>query len=403
MKKYAELVVQEGINLQEGQDVYIFTSVNNIEIARYMTEAAYKAKARKVFVKYQDDEIIKMNVKYQKQIDLNTYEDFEIAEQEYWGKKLPCFIHIEDRDPDSLKGMNMKKFNALRQAKYPIAKKYRDMQENRYQWIIVAMPSIAWAKKVFPNLSDEEAFKRLEDLIVKCTHLDDLDPIKTWKKHKKALKVRAKMMNDFQFDHLIYTSSNGTNFTVGLHPKHEWLSATMKHLNHVEYTANMPTEEVFTLPDKYRADGIVFSTKPLTYQGNLIEDFSVQFKKGKAVKVKARIGQEHLEQMIAMDEGAAYLGEVALVPYNSPINTAGVLFYNVLYDENASCHLALGFGIQSALRGNGKMSQEDLKQENFNQSMNHVDFMIGSKDLKIVGVTTSGKKKVIFKDGVWAI
>ncbi len=403
MKKYAEIVVQEGINVQPGQDVVVNVSVNNTEFARYLVEEAYKAKARKVFVRYHDDAVLTMKVKYQKQKELNTLESFEIERMKYDAEKLPCYIHVVDSDPDGLSKLNMKKFNAMRKAYYPISKEYKDKMDNRYQWVIVAMPSVEWAKKVFPELPAKEAFNELERLIIQCMHLDKEDALKEWKKHKRNLKSKAKLLNRYHFDSLTYTSSNGTKFKVGLHPKHEWLSANFKHLLGNEYIANMPTEEVFTMPDKYRADGIVYSTKPLSYQGNLIEDFSIRFKKGKAVKVKAKVGQEYLEQMIAMDEGSAYLGEVALVPFNSPINKTEVLFYNTLFDENASCHLALGFGIKNSLKGYGKMTKEDLEKENYNDSMNHVDFMVGAEDLTIIGTTIEGEEVTVFENGIWAI
>jgi aminopeptidase len=210
-------------------------------------------------------------------------------------------------------------------------------------------------------------------------------------------------MNRYKFDSLTYSSKNGTNFTIGLHPKHVWLSASENTLGGIEFVANMPTEEVFTMPDKYRVDGVVHSTKSLSYQGNLIEDFTIQFKKGKAVKVKAKVGQEYLQEMIKMDKAAAYLGEVALVPFNSPINETGIMFHNTLFDENACCHLAFGMAFKNNIKGYEKMSEEDFVSENYNDSMIHVDFMIGSEDLNIVGTTKDGKKITVFKEGNWAI
>ncbi|MFV0379856.1 MAG: aminopeptidase [Anaerorhabdus sp.] len=403
LKKYADLIVKNGINLQENQDVCIFTSINNFEIARFIAVDAYSSGANKVFVNYSDDELMKINVNNQKQSALNTFEDFEIEKLEYYGKKLPCFVHIVDSDPDGLNGMKMEKFNEARRAKYEINKKYRDMRSNKQQWVICAMPSVGWAKKIFPDLSDDNAFSKLEDLIIKCTKLDEDDPTIAWEIHNENLRNKAKILNDYKFDHLVYSSSNGTNFKVGLHKKHRWVCAAEHMVNNVSYTPNLPTEEVYTLPDINRADGIVYSSKPLSYQGNLIEDFSIEFKDGKAIKVDARVGKEHLEEMIKMDEGSSRLGEVALVPFDSSINKSEILFYNTLYDENASCHLALGFGIQSALIGYENMSQDDFDKALVNRSMNHVDFMIGTEDLKIIGVSDSSVEITIFENGVWAI
>ncbi|SJZ37318.1 aminopeptidase [Anaerorhabdus furcosa] len=402
LKSYAKLVVQSGINLQKGQEVKIVISPQNAEFAQYLTEEAYKAKASKVIVNFQDETISKLNSKYRSLKSLSTVEKYEEAIEQYDVDKKPCYIYVEDKDPDYLSGVDTGKLSKARQARYPILKPYRDAQDNQYQWVIVALPSVKWAKKIFPNVSDEEAYRLLDDAICKCTRLDG-DPIANWEKHKKTLSTKARKMNRYHFDKLTYTSSNGTNLTLGLHPKHVWLSAEETHLGGIQFVANMPTEEVFTMPDKYRVDGKVVSTKALSYQGNLIEDFSIQFKKGKAVKVKAKVGQKYLEEMVKMDDAAAYLGEVALVPFDSPINKTGIMFYNTLFDENACCHLAFGMAFKNNLKGYEKMTNDDFEKENYNDSMIHVDFMIGSEDLKIVGTTMNQEEITVFENGVWAI
>lgn len=402
MNNYAKLVVEKGINLQKGQDVIITISPQQVEFARCLVNACYKMKARKVTVDFVDDEISKMKFKNESLQTLSKVEVHEEAKQQYMSDNLPCMIYVDDQDPDYLNGVDTSKMAKSRQAKYPILKPYVDKRDNRYQWVIVSMPSLAWAKKVFPEQSDEEAVKLLEDAIIHCTRLEG-DPIANWDKHVKSMSSKARKMNRYHFDKLTYTSSNGTNFTIGLNPKHIWLSAGEETLQGIEYVANMPTEEVFTMPDKYRVDGIVYSSKALSYQGNLIEDFSIRFKKGKAVKVKARVGQKNLEEMIGMDEGSAYLGEVALVPFNSPINETGIMFYNTLFDENACCHLALGMAFKNNLKGFDKMTDEDFKAVNYNDSMIHVDFMIGTEDLKVIGTTYDEKEVVVFENGVWKI
>lgn len=403
LKNYAKLITSVGVNIQKGQEVDVIASCDQVELARLITKEAYRLKAKRVNVRFIDDVISKTHYQKQSQATLNEFTPLMKAKLEREKEVLPCMIYIEDSDPDAFKGINTEKINKSRQALYPHRKPYLDYIENREQWCIVAMPSYAWAKKVFPNESKRDAYKKLEQGIIECTRLDAEDPTAAWQKHIEKLNAQAKVMNDYHFDSLTYTSSNKTNFTIGLHPKHVWLSAREKTLQGVEFSANMPTEEVFTMPDKYRAEGIVYATKPLSYQGNLIEDFSIEFKDGKAVKVQARVGQKYLEEMIKMDEAAAYLGEVALVPFDSPINQRDYLFYNTLFDENACCHLALGMAFRNNIAGFEEMSDEDFKQENYNDSMNHVDFMIGSHDLKIVGHRENQEDVVVFENGVWAI
>lgn len=402
MNSYAKLVIAKGINVQKGQEVVIRVSPNQVEFARCLVDAAYKAKAKKVTVEFTDEAIAKLQYKNESLQTLSHVSALDEGRQKYLTDDLPSMIHVYDQDPDYLKGIDTAKLSKAVQAKYPILKPYIDARENRYKWVIVAMPSVAWAKKVFPNASDSEAMQCLEDAIIHCTRLEG-DPIENWEKHTKLLDAKAKKLNRFHFDKLVYTSKNGTNLTVGLNPKHIWYSAAEKSSDGNSYIANMPTEEIFTMPDKYRVDGVVYSSKPLSYQGNLIDDFSIRFKKGKVTKVKAKVGQKVLEEMVQMDEGAAYLGEVALVPFNSPINQTGLLFYNTLFDENACCHFALGRAFKYNLKGYKKMNDEDFEKANYNNSMIHVDFMIGSEDLKIVGMTSSDEEVVVFENGVWAI
>ncbi|MGB4985495.1 MAG: aminopeptidase [Erysipelotrichaceae bacterium] len=398
---YAKLATKIGLNIQPNQEVDIIVSPDQAEFAKYLTIEAYRLKAKRVRVRYTDDNITKLHYKYQKQKALNEFTSLDKAELERKKEVLPCMIYVEDSDPNAFNGIKTEKINAARQAKYPFQKPYIDYLDNRYQWVIIAMPSFGWSKKVFPELGKREGFKKLEEAILSCTRLDQVDPVKAWEDHINKLKSQAKFMNNHHFESLTYSSSNGTDITVGLHPKHVWLSAREDTLQGISFSANMPTEEVFTMPDKYNVNGIVYSTKPLSYQGNLIEDFSVEFKDGKAVKVNAKVGQKYLEEMINMDEGSAYLGEVALVPFNSPINETNIMFYNTLFDENACCHLALGMAFKNNLEGYENMNEEDFKNENYNDSMNHVDFMIGTKDLKIVG-NKGNQKTVVFENGVWA-
>ena len=265
------------------------------------------------------------------------------------------------------------------------------------------MPSVPWAKKMYPALSDDEAYNKLEEAILKTMRMNEGDSFENWKQHTDSLNKHAEILNKLDIDELHYTSGNGTDFRVKKHPEAVFSSAEMKMKNGHICFANMPSEELFTLPLKDSANGLVYATKPLSYNGNLIENFSVRFENGKAVEVKAEKGIEHLEEMIRMDEGSAYLGEIALVPYDSPINQIGSLFYNTLFDENASCHIALGDGVADTIKGYENYSKDELKEMGCNDSMIHVDFMVGDKDTRIEATTKDGKTVTLFENGLWAI
>ena len=403
MKKYAQAVVELGVNVKEGQYVVINSSIRQSKFVHCLVEECYKRKARFVKVEYSDDEVSKLTYK---NVEEKTY--IENTKQNLYRlrnytKILPVQIYVEDSDPDVFKGIDISKAMKARIKTYPKVKKYRDMMENKYQWVIVAMPSKEWAKKVFPNDTPKVAFKKLEDAILKTTRIDN-NAVNNWKEHINELQEKSRILNDLNLDYLEYKSSNGTDLKLKLMPNHQWISAREYALgSNIDFTANMPTEEVFSMPSYDGVDGVVVSTKPLSLRGKLVEDFKVYFEKGRAYKVEARVGQEVLEELLSDDEGSRHLGEVALVPYNSPINESGILFFNTLFDENASCHLAFGAAFRNNIKGYETMTDEDFKKMNFNESMNHVDFMIGSKDLSIIGTKFDGTQVQIFKDGNWAI
>lgn len=400
--KYAELAVKIGVNLQKGQEVIVRASLNSAPFVREIVEQAYLNGAKRVSVDWSDEFINRCYYQYADEETICEIRQWELEKMAHRCKVLPCRIYVDDADPNAFDGLDMDKILKERMVRYTSFKKYTDEIENKEQWTIIAVPSAAWAKKMFPNDSEEEAVQKLWDAIIKCTRLEG-DPIANWEEHIAYLKEKSKKMNDYNFDYLTYRSANGTNLKLHLQKNHEWLSAREKSLQGYEFSANMPTEEVFTMPAKYGADGVVVSTKPLSYQGNLIEDFKITFEKGKAVAVEAKTGQQVLEKMISLDEGSAYLGEVALVGFDSPINQTGYLFYNTLFDENACCHLALGMAFKNNIKGYETMSEEDFKAVDFNDSANHVDFMIGSEDLSIIGTTFDGTEVEVFKDGKWAI
>lgn len=402
-EKYAKLAVHIGINLQKGQCVTVVASTKAAEFAQCVVKECYESGARQVFMEWDNEIISRMTYEYQSQEDLSKVEVWQEEKAKHRAELLPCKIYIDDADPDAFNGLDMNKLSAARMARYKVLKKYRDMEDNNDQWVIVAIPSAAWAKKVFPELSEEEGVAKLWDAIIHCTRLEGEDPVDNWEKHIAYLNEKSEKMNALNLDYLTYKSSNGTDLTLKLQPNHNWLSARETNLKGIDFTANMPTEEVFTMPKRDGVNGVVVSTKPLSLFGQLVENFKVEFKDGKAVHVEAEKGLEVLETMLNMDESSRYLGEVALVPYNSPINETGLLFSNTLFDENACCHLAFGMAFKNNIKGYENMTEEDFKAVDYNDSVNHVDFMIGSADLEIIGVDFDGNKHQIFKDGVWAI
>ena len=403
LKAYAEVAVRIGINLQPKQDVIIYSSVRQAQFVQYVVEACYKNKARKVSVEWSDDAITRLTYKHEAVKTLTEIPDWLEEKQKHLVKVNPCRIYISDSAPDAMKGVNTKKMQEARKARFIRFKKYMDEMENKYQWVIIALPSPAWAKAVFPNETKANAMKKLEQAILHTARLDNDNPLEAWENHIKYLITKADTLNSFNFEKLTYTSSNGTNFTVGLQKDHVWLSARETTLSGIPFTANMPTEEAFTMPAKFSANGTVVATKPLSYQGQLIEDFQITFENGKAVSWSAKTNEELLGQMITTDEASCYLGEVALVPFNSPINETGIIFLNTLFDENACCHLALGRAFNNNIKNYENMTQEDFERLNVNDSMIHVDFMIGSADLSIIGTTYDGKEVEVFKNGTWAI
>ncbi len=404
LKNYAKLIVQVGANIQKGQDVVITFDPEITYFANMVAEECLKAKCGQIRMNYMNDELTKLMFKHKSVKELSKINDWQIAQMEYETKTLPTTIYLESQDPDGLKDVNHKKMAEVRQNKYLITKKYIDARQDKYQWVIAGVPGEKWAKKVFPNLRKSQAIEKLWEEILKASHAYNDDPFTSWQKHEEELKDKMNKLNSLHLDHLHYKASNGTDFTVWLSDDIIWMAGGEKcQTNNVQYSPNIPTEECFTTPIKGRAEGIVYATKPLSYNSTIIEDFSVRFENGKVVEVKVKKNQDVLEQMVKMDENACYLGEVALVPYESPINLSNILFFNTLYDENACCHLALGNGFGSLVKGYENMTLEQIKEKGVNSSMIHVDFMIGCRDLNITGYTKDGQEIKIFENGTWAI
>lgn len=402
MQKYARLIARKGINVKKGQEVIVSASLDQPEFVKMVVEECYRAGASKVTVEWSYQPITKLHYRYRSLKTLSTFEKWEIEKLEHKCETLPATIYIESDDPDGLKGIDQSKVSKASQAKYPIIKPYHDKMDNKYQWCIAAVPGEAWAKKVFPGERMSKAVEKLWNAILYTSRADGDDPVKAWEEHNADLKTRFEYLNSLGIESLHYTASNGTDFTVGLIPDALFMGGSEFTLGGTEFNPNIPSEEVFTSPMKGKAEGVVHATRPLSYRGELIENFSVRFENGKAVEVHAEKGEELLKQMISMDENAAYLGECALVPFDSPIRNSEITFFNTLFDENACCHLAFGRGFENCIKDFDKYTLEECREKGINDSLIHVDFMIGSEDLNITAHTRDGKDVAIFKDGNWA-
>ena len=401
LREYARLIVRCGVNVQKGQEVLIYAGLDQPEFVQMVVEEAYKAKAKKVTVDWDYQPLQKLHVRHQSVKTLGEVTEWQKAKLQHFVDVVPCRIHLVSEDPDGLKGINMEKLAKARQLRYPIVKPYHDQLENKDQWCIAAVPGAAWAKKVFPGMRTSAAMEKLWEAILYTSRVTD-DPVKAWQEHNADLHDRCAYLNSLNIRSLHYTADNGTDLTVGMIPEGEWKGGGDTSLQGIFFNPNIPTEECFISPKRGQAEGIVYSTKPLSYQGQLIENFSVRFENGKAVEVKAEKGEELLKTMISMDEGAAYLGECALVPQRSPIAESGILFYNTLFDENAACHLALGMGFADTIQDFQNKTLEECRALGINDSMIHEDFMIGCDSMNIDAICADGRTVPIFRGGNWA-
>ena len=401
LKKYAQAIVRCGLNVQKGQEVMIYAGLDQPEFVQMVVEEAYKAKAKKVIVEWSYGPLAKLHYRYQTVKTLGTVEEWQKARQQHFVDVLPARLHLVSADPDGMKGINMAKMAKARQMSYPILKPYTDQRDNKEQWCIAAVPGAAWAKKVFPNLSKNQAMEKLWEAILSAARIDE-DPIAAWEAHNANLQARCDYLNNLNIVKLHYTASNGTDLTVGMISEGNWRGGCDESLQGIYFNPNMPTEECFISPKRGEAEGIVYSSLPLSYQGQLIENFWLRFENGKAVDVGAEKGEELLRTMVNMDEGAGYLGECALVPQNSPICQSGLLFYNTLFDENASCHLAMGRGFADTIKGFENKSLQECRELGINDSMIHVDFMIGCDTMNIDATCADGSIVPVFRNGNWA-
>lgn len=402
LKKYANLIAKCGVNVQKGQEVVVNAGLDQPEFVKMVVEECYKAGAKYVSVEWSYQPLTKLNVRYCTEKVLSTMEKWQIEKLEHRAEVLPCMIHLISEDPDGLAGINQKKMAKSMAARAKIIKPIRTKMENKYQWCIAAVPGKEWAKKVFPGEKVSVAVEKLWEAILSTSRVND-DPIEAWRQHNEDLAARCKFMNALGIKELKYKSASGTDFRVGLLPNAIFMAGGEETLgSNIYYNPNIPSEELFTSPRRGDADGIVYSSRPLSYGGQLIDKFWIKFEGGKVVDLGAEKNADLLRELVGMDEGAAYLGECALVPYNSPIRESGLLFYNTLFDENAACHLALGRGFTNVIKGYENHTEAELHAMGINDSIVHEDFMIGTEDMSIVAVCGDGREVKIFENGNWA-
>ena len=401
LRSYARLIARCGVNIQPGQEVFIEADLDQPEFVQMLVEECYKCKAKKVVVDWNYQPLQKIHYRYRTLATLGKVEKYEEARWQHYVDTIPCRIYLISEDPDGLRGINQEKMAKAQQKRYPVAKPYRDALENKYQWCIAAVPGKAWAKKLFPQLRAGAAVEKLWEHILATSRVDD-DPIAAWEAHNRDLHDRCAYLNSLHIEKLHYTSANGTDFTVGMIPEGRFCGGSEKSLQGIVFNPNIPSEECFISPKRGEAEGIVYATKPLSYQGQLIDRFWIKFHEGKAVEWHAEVNNELLTKLITMDEGSAYLGECALVPYDSPIRKSEILFYNTLFDENAACHLALGMGFADTIEDFHEKTLAECRALGVNDSMIHEDFMIGSQDMNIDAMCADGRTVAIFRNGNWA-
>ncbi|HEY0826724.1 MAG TPA: aminopeptidase [Bacilli bacterium] len=404
LEKYAALAVHVGVNIQQGQTLVINAPISAAGLIRKIAKKAYEAGARNVHVEWSDDEL--GLIKYQEAPD-EAFAEFPVWKakgMEEMAENGAAFLTIHAPNPDLLKGISAERVAAANKTHSMAMFKYRSyLMANKACWSIIAFPTAEWARKVFPGeVNPELAISKLWDVIFEVTRIKAEDPVQLWKEHIARLTQTSKYLNDKQYQQLIY-KAEGTRLTVDLPKNHIWHGGAAVSDKGIVFSPNMPTEEVFTMPHRNGVNGVVRSTKPLNYSGNVIDGFSLTFVQGEIVHFTAETGYDTLKHLLTADEGARRLGEVALVPHQSPISMTGLIFFNTLFDENASSHLAIGKAYPINLAGGADMTEEELAHHGVNTSLVHVDFMIGSADMNIDGVTPSGEVEPIFRNGNWAL
>ncbi|MFQ8998232.1 aminopeptidase [Allofournierella massiliensis] len=406
LNKYAAFTVQVGVNVQKGQTLIIRCPVEGAYFGRACMEAAYKAGARDVVIRWEDEKAARIRMELGEEEALSETKPYELRSYLDYAESEGgcCLLAIHASDPEIFKGLDTAKINRVSLAKQEAMKSWREYtMKDRVQWCVVAIPTPAWAASVFPGLDEDEAQEKLWSAIFDVCRVTGGDPVSAWKEHVAKTSACRDKLNELQLESIHMTSANGTDLTVGLAEGHTWEGACSKAENGAVFIANVPTEEVFTAPHRERVNGVVKGTKPYVYNGQLIEGFSVTFKDGVVVDYSAEKNAELLGQLLDSDEGARRIGEIALVPASSPINRSGLLFYNTLFDENAACHIAFGAGYPTTVKGGAAMTTEELLACGVNDSAIHEDVMVGAEDMTITGLTKSGETVTIFENGEWAI
>lgn len=405
LSTYADLIIRTGVNLQKGEMLVINAPIDSRELVEKVVKSAYKAGARNVEVQWLDDKISRLNYKYRSKKELTKIPDWVIKQKDHYIDEKIAFLRILSDNPESLKGVNPEKVAAARRASGKALAKFRDYTgSNKLRWCIAAYPQKDWAKKMFPELSPSAAMKKQWEYIAETMRLNCDDPIKAWEKHQQEISRRCEILNGAKIKTFTYKNSLGTNFTVGMPQGYIFCGGAEKGaLDGIRFTANMPTEEVFSCPDRRTANGKLVAAMPLCRNGQIIKNFWFTFENGKITDYGAEEGYENLKSIIETDEGSHYLGEIALVGYNSPIRNLNTLFYETLFDENASCHFAIGDCYPTCLQGGGELTKDELLNRGLNSSIEHVDFMVGTSDLEITATCEDGKQLKIFENGEWVI
>lgn len=402
LDKYAELAIRVGLNVQKDQTVVIMTPIACADFVRKLTKKAYDAGAKDVVVDWDDDEVKALRLKHAPEQTLREYPMWRANGLEELAEGGAAFLQIYAPNSDLLKDVDPQRV-ALASKTAATAREgfLKYLRSNQVNWLMVSYPTAEWSAKVFPNLDPSERITKLWEQIFKLTRVDKPDPVAAWKGHIDTLTTKMIGLNEKKYKQL-HLRAPGTDLYIELAPKHLWVAAGSTSKAGTFFVPNIPTEEVFTMPARGGTNGTVRSTLPLSYQGSLIDGFSLTFKDGRVVEAKAEVGQEVLDNMLNMDEGSRYLGEVALVPYDSPISQSGLIYYNTLFDENASCHVALGNSYPFTIEGGTEMTPEELTQNGYNKSLIHVDFMIGSAEMEIDGILADGSREPLFRKGNWA-
>jgi len=401
--KYAELAVKVGVNIQKNQYLYISCSTDNLKLAQIITKLAYENGAKQVFVDLSDDELVRTRYEKAPKDSFDFFPPWKVQEREWLAENGAAFLSITSHNPDLLKGIEHERIMNFQKASgKALANYYSWLQADKFSWTVIAAPSKQWAAKVFPLLSEDQQMNALWEAIFDATRINFEDPVAAWLEHDQQLHSKADYLTSKQYKALHYLAP-GTDLTIDLPSKHIWTGGSSENVQGQTFMANMPTEEIFTAPLKTGVNGYVSSTKPLSYGGNIINNFKLTFKDGRIVDIEAEQGKEILTSLIETDEGAHYLGEIALVAHKSPISQSGLLFYNTLFDENASNHLAIGNAYAFCIEGGKEMSAEELLAKGLNHSLTHVDFMIGSEQMNIDGITKEEQKEPIFRNGNWTI